>query len=86
MQANLQPEVDEYHKVKLSIRGSDIKVYYDDNLEIEAKNKFHKQGTIVVGSQNRVVYFDNIKVGEPGIPNKDISSVESIWVRTKADN
>ena len=38
-----KPKVDEYHKVKLSMRGSDIKVYYDGNLEIEAKDKSHKQ-------------------------------------------
>ena len=87
-----KPKVDEYHKVKLSMRGSDIKVYYDGNLEIEAKDKSHKQGTIAVGSQDRVVYFDNIKVEGPDIPNTDMSSVEpegkltSIWARIKTDN
>ena len=87
-----KPKVDEYHKVKLSMRGSDIKVYYDGNLEIEAKDKSHKQGTIAVGSQDKVVYFDNIKVEGPDIPNTDMSSVEpegkltSIWARIKTDN
>ena len=87
-----KPKIDEYHKVKLSMRGSDIKVYYDGNLEIEAKDKSHKQGTIAVGSQDRAVYFDNIKVEGPDIPNTDMSSVEpegkltSIWARIKTDN
>ena len=87
-----KPKVDEYYKIKLSVRGSDIKVYYDDNLEIETKNKSRKQGAIAVSSQDRVVYFDNIKVGEPDIPNTDMSSVEpegkltSIWARIKANN
>ena len=34
-----KPKVDEYYKIKLSVRGSDIKVYYDDKLEIGTRNK-----------------------------------------------
>ena len=45
-----KPKVDEYYKIKLSVRGSDIKVYYDDNLEIETKNKSRQQGAIAVSS------------------------------------
>ena len=87
-----KPEVNKYHTLKLSMRGSDIKVYYDGKLEIEAKDKSHKQGTIAVGSQDKVIYFDNIQVKGPQIPSHDMSPVESegklttTWARIKANN
>ena len=74
------------------MQGSDIKVYYDGKLEIEAKDKSHKQGTIAVGSQDKVIYFDNIQVKGPQIPSHDMSPVESegklttTWARIKAHN
>ena len=85
------PKVDEYHKVKLSMKGDAIKVYYDDKVIIDATDKEHKKGTIAVGSQDRVVYFDNIIVTGSQIPNHNMSPVEptgkltTAWGQIKAD-
>jgi hypothetical protein len=88
---NFAPKVDEYHKVKLSMQGDSIKVYYDDKLEIDATDKEHKKGTIAVGSQDRVVYFDNIIVTGSQIPNHNMSPVEpmgkitTVWGQIKVN-
>ena len=89
---NFAPKVDEYHKVKLSMKGDSIKVYYDGKVVIDGTDKEHKKGTIAVGSQDRVVYFDNITVIGPEIPNWNMSSVEptgkvtTVWGQIKANN
>ncbi|MFQ6042847.1 MAG: family 16 glycoside hydrolase [Candidatus Poribacteria bacterium] len=88
---NFAPKVDEYHKVKLSMKGDSIKVYYDGKVIIDATDKEHKKGTIAVGSQDRVVYFDNIIVTGPQIPNYNMSPVEpmgkltTVWGRIKVN-
>ena len=83
-------EVNKYHKVKLSMQGSKIQVYYDGKLVIDAKDESHKKGTIAVGSQDRVIYFDNdnIKVEGPQIsgttPVEPKEKLTTTWAWIKA--
>ncbi len=88
---NFAPKVDEYHKVKLSMKGDSIKVYYDGKVVVDATDSEHKKGTIAVGSQDRVIYFDNITVTGPEIPNWKMSPVEptgkltTVWGQIKVN-
>ena len=71
------------------MQRNSIKVYYDDELQIDATDKDYKRGTIAVGSQDRAVYFDNIIVTGPKIPNWNMSPVSSmgklatVWGKVK---
>ncbi len=88
-QATYQPEVDEFHTLKLSCHGDTIKVFYDGKEIISGKDSDHPKGTIALDVQDRVVHFDNVKVTGAEIPNWNMSPVEptgkltTTWGRIK---
>jgi len=68
------PDVGKFHKLMLSCNGDTIKVFYDGEEKITAKDDEHKSGTIALDVCDKVVYFDNIKVTGAQIPNVNMSS------------
>ncbi len=75
-EATYDPEVDEFHIIKLKCEGDNITVFYDDEEVISAKDGEHEVGTIALCVQDRVVHFDNIEVTGQQIPNTKMSPVE----------
>jgi hypothetical protein len=75
-EAAYKPEVDKWHKVKLSFQGTTIKVFYDGKQMIEVKDNLYKKGTVALGNQDKVVDYDNVRITGPGIPNLNVSPVE----------
>ena len=75
-EAAYKPEVDKWHKVKLSFQGTTIKVFYDDKEMINVKNNLYKSGTVALGNQDKVVHYDNVRITGPGIPDLNASPVE----------
>jgi len=90
-QSPYKVEIGKFRTAKLSCQGDTIKVFYDGEEVISAKDSEHKKGTIALCVQDKVVYFDNIKVTGPQIPNVNMSPVESreklatTWGKLRAD-
>ncbi|MCG9132153.1 hypothetical protein J5I95_10770 [Candidatus Poribacteria bacterium] len=75
-EAAYKPEVDKWHKVKLSFQGTTIKVFYDGKEMIDVKNNLYKSGTVALGNQDKVVHYDNVRITGPGIPDLNASPVK----------
>ena len=75
-EAPYTPEVDKWHTVKLSFSGTTIKVFYDGEMMIEAKDNQYKSGTVALGNQDKIVHYDNVRITGPDIPNLNASAVE----------
>ena len=64
-EAPYKPEVDKWHKVKLSFSGTTIKVFYDGKMMIETKDNQYKSGTVALGNQDKIVDYDNVRITVP---------------------
>ncbi|MCF6325347.1 MAG: DUF5011 domain-containing protein [Gammaproteobacteria bacterium] len=51
-----------YHAIKVSREGSEIKVYFDDNLIMHASDSTFGVGQVGIGSFNDSAYFDDVQV------------------------
>jgi len=51
-----------YHAIKVSRLGSEIKVYFDDNLIMSASDSTFGAGQVGVGSYNDSAYFDDVSI------------------------
>ena len=74
--APYKPEVNKWHKVKLSFKGNNIKVFYDGKEMIDVDDNLYKSGTVALGNQDKIVDYDNVRITGPGIPNLNVSPVE----------
>ena len=89
-EAPYKPEVDKWHKVKLSFQGNTIKVFYDGKEMIDVKDNLYKNGTVALGNQDKIVHYDNVRITGPDIPDLNASSVEPqdkltiIWGQIKS--
>ena len=75
-EAPYKPEVDKWHKVKLSFQGNTIKVFYDGKEMIDVKDNLYKSGTVALGNQDKVVHYDNVRITGPDIPDLNASPIE----------
>ena len=50
------------HRLRLSFKGPQIEVYYDEVLVIQASDTTYTQGAIALDVSNRPVSFDNVQV------------------------
>lgn len=70
------PPINEFHKLKLTAKGSNFEVYWDGKKYISYADSSYKKGCIALNGHNKPVVFDNVRVSGEGIPLSPGEAVE----------